>query len=89
MKISCTRLIPACFLLVLPGAALSAEVSVDTTSIVRIEQRADTGVPKKDIAPATQFLGLDVTNMADGNLSLHAYGWGRADLAEKSFNNDR
>jgi hypothetical protein len=75
--------------MVLPGTALSAEVSVDATSIVRIEQRADTGVPKKDIAPATQFLGLDVANMADGNLSLHAYGWGRADIGEKSFNNNR
>jgi hypothetical protein len=89
MKISCARLIPACFLLALPGAALSAEISVDATSIVRFEQRADKGVPKTDIVPATQFLGLDVSKLADGNLSLHLSGWGRGDILDKSYNNDR
>ena len=89
MKLSCTRLIPACFLLALPGAALSAEISVDATSIVRFEQRADPGTPKQNIAPATQFLGLDANKLADGNLSLHVYGWGRGDIADKSFNNDQ
>lgn len=89
MKLSCIRLISACFFLALPGAALSAEVSVDATSIVRFEQRADQGVSKQDIVPATQFLGLDVDKLADGKLSLHAYGWGRGDIMDKSFNNDR
>ena len=89
MKLSCIRLIPACFLLALPGAALSAEISVDATSIVRFEQRADTGVSEKDIIPFTQFLGLDATNLADGNLSLHLNGWGRGDIADKSYNNNR
>ena len=89
MKLSFTRLIPACFFLALPGAALSAEVSVDATSIVRVEQRADQGLSKKDIVPATQFLGLDADKLADGNLSLHVYGWGRADILDKSYNNDR
>jgi len=89
MKLPCARLIPACFILALPGAALSAEVSVDATSIVRFEQRADQGVSKKDIVPATQFLGLDVNKLGDGNLSLHLYGWGRYDLADKSYNNDQ
>jgi hypothetical protein len=68
---------------------LSAEISVDATSIVRFEQRDDTGVNKKDIIPATQFLGLDAANLADGNLSLHAYGWGRGDIGDKSFNSDQ
>jgi hypothetical protein len=89
MKLPFARLIPACFLLALPGAALSAEISVDATSIVRFEQRADQGVPKKDIMPATQFLGLEATKLGDGNLSLHLYGWGRYDLADKSYNNDQ
>jgi hypothetical protein len=90
MKLTFTRLFPACILLALPGAALSAEVSVDSTSLIRIEQRADQGVAKKDIAPATQFLGLDVDKLADGNLSLHLSGWGRADILDKSYyNNDQ
>ena len=84
MKLSCTRLIPACLLLALPGAALSAEIAVDATSIVRFEQRADNGVPKQDVVPGTLFLGLDAAKLADGNLSFHASGWGRADFADKS-----
>jgi len=88
MKSSCTRLILACFFLALPVAAFSAEVSVDATSIVRFEQRADQGTSKKDIVPATQFLGLDVDKLADGNLSLHVYGWGRGDIRDKSYNSD-
>lgn len=88
MKFSCTRLILACFFLALPGAAFSAEVSVDATSIVRFEQRADQGTSKKDIVPATQFLGLDVDKLADGNLSIHLYGWGRGDIRDKSYNSN-
>jgi len=88
MKLPCARLIPVCFLLALPGAALSAEITVDATSIARFEQRADQGVPKKDLAPFTQFLGLDAAKLADGNLSLHVYGWGRGDILDKSYNND-
>ncbi|MBL0225182.1 MAG: hypothetical protein IPQ16_06270 [Geobacteraceae bacterium] len=89
MKMPCARLIPVCLLLALPGAALSAEISVDATSIVSFEQRAYTGAPKKDIVPATQFLGLDAAKLADGNLSLHVYGWGRGDILDKSYNNDQ
>ncbi len=90
MKLSCTRFISACILLALPGVAMSAEVSVDATSIVRFEQNADPQNKfKKDVIPVTQFLGLDVDKLADGNLSLHASGWGRYDVREKSFNSDR
>ncbi|MDA8429155.1 MAG: hypothetical protein M0T70_07850 [Geobacteraceae bacterium] len=90
MKLSCTSLISTCFLLALPGVALSAEVSVDATAIVRFEQRANTGFPKQDLAPATQFLGLDVNKLGDGNLSLHVSGWGREDILDKSYyNNDQ
>jgi len=89
MKLSCTRLIPVCLLLALPGAALSAEVSVDATTIVRFEERADKDAPKRNLVPATQFLSLDANKMGDGNLSLHLYGWGRGDIADKSYNNDQ
>jgi hypothetical protein len=53
---------------------------------LRIEQRDISGLQKQDILPATQFLGVDVDKLADGNLSLHFYGWGRVDLANKSYN---
>lgn len=89
MKLTCTRLISACFLLALPGVALSAEVSVDATTVLRAEQRVGQGFAKKDYLPATQYLGLDVDKMADGNLSLHVFGWGRYDIRDKSFNDER
>ena len=89
MKILLTNLVFVIYLLVFPVAAMSEETSVDATTIFQFEQRAITGAPKKNLAPATQFLGLDVGKLADGNLSIHLYGWGRADLEDKSYNNDR
>ena len=88
MKIPIVRLLPVCLFLTLPVSAFSAEISVDSTSLLRFEQR-DGGSSKQTLLPATQFLGLDVDKLADGNLSLHFSGWGRYDLADKSFNDDR
>jgi hypothetical protein len=68
---------------------MAADLSVDSTTITRYETRDISGVQKETLLPATQFLGVDVDKLADGNLSLHLYGWGRADLADKSFNSDR
>jgi len=85
MKRTPYRLFSALVLLALPAAAWAAEGSVDSTTVVRIEQR-DTGLQKESIVPATQFLGLDADKLADGNLSLHFYGWGRLDLADRSYN---
>jgi hypothetical protein len=87
MKRTPVRLFSAVFLLAFPAAAWAVQSSVDSTTILRIEQR-DTGTQKDSILPATQFLGLDADKLADGNLSLHFYGWGRADLGERSFNDD-
>jgi len=85
MKRTLGRIFSAASLLAVPAAAWAADGSVDSTTIVRIEQR-DTGSQKERIVPATEFLGLDAEKLADGNLSLHLYGWGRADLADHSFN---
>ncbi len=43
------------------------------------------GLQWATFAPATQFLGLDVTNVGRDGLSLHLFGWGRADLADQSL----
>jgi len=89
MKKTVCCLLSAATLLVLPAVSTAAETSVDSTTIVRIEQRDVSGSTKEDILPVTQFLGLDADKLGDGNLSLHFYGWGRYDLADKSFNDDR
>jgi len=89
MKIPHARLLLFCILLALPVTVFAAEISVDSTTLFRFEQRDVSGSSKQNLVPATQFLGIDADKMADGNLSLHFYGWGRYDLADKSFNDDR
>lgn len=88
MKKHLYRLLSAVFLLALPAAAM-ADTSVDSATILRLSQDSRPGFQKKDFAPATQFLGADFEKLGDGNLSLHLYGWGRIDLANRSYNNDR
>lgn len=82
MKKLLYRMFPAMFLLSLPAGALAAETSVDSVSMLRFRQEA-TGFEKGTFIPFTQFLGVDVDKLGDGNLSLHLYGWGRLDLADR------
>ncbi len=89
MKKSFFSLFSAASLLALSSVAMAAETSLDATTILRIEQRDASGSSKQNIIPATQFLGLDLDKLADGNLSLHLYGWGRVDLADRSYNNEK
>lgn len=88
MKKHLSRLLATVFL-ALPAVAPAAETSVDSTTILRLEQRDVSGSTKEDIFPLTQFIGLDADKLGDGNLSLHFYGWGRLDLGDKSFNSDQ
>ncbi|MBT1070980.1 hypothetical protein [Pelotalea chapellei] len=88
MKKTFCSLFSAASLLV-SSAAIAAETSLDATTILRIERRSVSGSSTQDIMPATQFLNLDVNKLGDGNLSLHLSGWGRVDLADKSYNTDR
>lgn len=87
MKKVVTRLL-ALSLLALPATAL-ADTSINSTSLLRLFQDDRGAVEQKDLAPLTEFLGLDVDKLGDGNLSLHLYGWGRVDLADKSYNDER
>lgn len=89
MKKNCLALLCSASLLALPAVALAADITLDTSTIFRFEHRDITGTKKETLMPATQFIGLDADKMADGNLSLHFYGWGRADLADRSYNSDK
>ncbi|MFZ2950440.1 MAG: hypothetical protein WA003_13255 [Desulfuromonadaceae bacterium] len=71
------------------SGVLAADVTVDSSTLLGIARRDVSGASTEDLLPATQFLGITADKLADGNLSLHLYGWGRADLADKSFNNDK
>ena len=89
MKIPCARLIPACFLLALPGAALSAEISVDATSIVRFEQRDDKVSQNKTLSRPRNSWAWMPTNWVTATSRCISMAGGAADLADKSYNNDQ
>ena len=88
IKIWC-NLFCSALLLSVPLPLLAADVSVDADTMLGISQRDISGGKKESLLPATQFLGVDIDKLADGNLSLHTYGWGRFDLADKSYNRDQ
>jgi opacity protein-like surface antigen len=89
MKKACCTLLCALSLAAVSSSVLAADVTVDSTTMLGIAQRDVSGASKENLLPATQFLGIDVEKMGDGNLSAHLYGWGRLDLDDKSFNDNR
>ena len=88
MKKTCCALLCTVSIAAASSGVLAADVTVDSSTLLGISRRDISGAPKETLLPATQFLGLTADKLADGNLSLHLYGWGRADLADKNFNND-
>ena len=89
MKKACCTLLCAVTFAVASSEVLASDVTVDSSTLLGIAQRDISGASKENLIPATQFLGIAADKLADGNLSLHFYGWGRADLADKSYNNDK
>ncbi len=87
-KAFCALLCAALFAATSSGT-LAADVTVDSSTLFGIGRRDISGASKERLLPATEFLGITADKLADGNLSLHLYGWGRADLADKSFNSDK
>lgn len=90
MKKVCCALICALSLVATSSGALADDVTVDSTTLFGIAQRDVSGGSKETLLPATQFLGLTVEKIGNNsNLSFHSSGWGRADLADRSFNGDK
>jgi opacity protein-like surface antigen len=89
MKKTCCTLLCAASLAATPIGAMAADFTVDSTTLFGIGQREVAGSSKEKLLPATQFLGISADKLADGNLSLYLYGWGRADLGDNSYNNDK
>jgi len=89
MRIPLIRVIPLCAAAALPSLVSAADISIDSTTMVRFKQVEISSSEEQDLQPATQFLGLDATKLADGNLSLHIHGWGRVDLADTSYGDNK
>lgn len=70
------------------AAAWGQDVSVYGTTMAEMWKSEVPGLAKADYAPATQYLGIDVTKLGSDALSLHLFGWGRTDLqTESSYDN--
>jgi len=85
MKKRLCRLLPPLLLAALPAAAL-AETTVDSTTILRVQQEAQSpaiGTGNKTLTPITEYLGVDADKLGDGNLSLHMLGWGQLEFADR------
>lgn len=68
----------------LSAGAWGQDVSVYGTTMAQMWKAETPGFDKATYAPATQYLGIDATNIVMDRLSLHLFGWGRADLADQS-----
>lgn len=66
------------------ATAWGQEVSVTSTTIAQLWTQDIPGFAKSTYTPATQFLGIDATSLGSESLSLHLFGWGRADLRDES-----
>ena len=62
----------------------SQEISVQSTTIAQMWKQEIPGFDKATYTPATQYLGIDATKLGSEKLSLHLFGWGRADLSDAS-----
>lgn len=74
----------AVLLATLASAAWGQEVKVYGTTLAQLWTQEATGFDKKTFTPATQFLGVDATGLGTDALSVHLFGWGRADLGDQS-----
>jgi len=69
----------------LAGCIVQAQdVSLYSTTMAQVWKQETPGFEKSSFAPATQFLGIDANRIGTDALSLHLFGWGRADLADQS-----
>lgn len=66
------------------ASAWGQDVNVYGTTLFQLWKQDTPGFNTSTFDPATQFLGVDVTNLGTDTLSLHLYGWGRTDLADQS-----
>lgn len=65
--------------------AQAQDVSLYSTTMAQMWKQDIPDFDKSTYAPVTQFLGIDATKIGTEALSLHIFGWGRADLADQSM----
>lgn len=71
-------------LLLAAGPIWAQDISVQSTTYLRLWQEDIPNLGKRDQALGVQFLGIDAKGLKSENLSLHIFGWGYGDLADAS-----
>ena len=66
------------------GSATAADVTVSSKTYGLSFERELAGGQKDRYAPLYEYLSADAANLGGKPLSLHFYGWGRADLGEQT-----
>lgn len=74
--------------LMAPATSAAADLGITSDTIVRLYERDDSGGRQRSLLPVYEFLRLDYTAPKTPGLSLHAYGWGRANLRDDFGNAD-
>ena len=78
-----TALLVLLFCLLVPTAGEAAELRVASDTLLRYFERDRKADGKTvGIAPAYQYLQMDYGALNEPGLSVHAYGWGRANLGD-------
>ena len=70
------------------ATAWGQEVNVYGATFAQLLKQEVPGFGKNTYAPATQFLGVDATDLGSETISLHMFGWGRRYFADQSQHED-
>lgn len=73
------------FLVLLAVPCLATEFRIQSDTMLKSFERNISANGEQLVVPGYQYLGLDLGQLQQPGLSLHAYGWGRADLADSGF----
>lgn len=71
-----------------PGIAL-ADFQVDSGTLVRWYEGEPSGSDTETALPVYEYLRVGAGNLKGDGFSVHAYGWGRFDVADSDLFNDR
>ena len=69
--------------------ALAMDVEVRSETIVRFFERDTLAGGDQKVLPVYEYVQIAVGELEEKGLSFHAYGWGRTDLADNEYFDDR
>jgi hypothetical protein len=71
-----------------PLTATAAELSIQSNTLLRGFERDTVSENDAMVMPLYEYLQIDMEEIGTSSLSMHFYGWGRADLADNDYYSD-